>query len=158
MSDHYYEPKSRVGRVLSRLTAPPLASVVLALDYAGSVFDRSIPLLDRWNLVSTAVRLLASISADNTLLDVDRRLEEKLRNSGLCERFEKDLGLRVCTGDPLGRMVELVNAVEDGSVPVTDRLVENLAQAVTVILAPALDRIPFRGLLNVRLRGEVEEG
>jgi len=136
-------PRSRISRSLARALPPPLSSLTLALDLATSTFDRSIPLLDRWNLVSTAVRVAARVASTPLLplqvKDALRASPRELEPTGICERFKKDFTYDVCGDGFVRGLVKLVDAVEDGEVPVTDRLVEDVAQAVIVFLAPVLD-------------------
>jgi hypothetical protein len=132
--------KPRAFKYLAKATPPPLTGIAVAIDYANIGLDPDVSLYERFNAVSTAVRLLATIRREQFVASVAKLLED----SGLCEVF-KELNVDVCVkgrggGDEavVKRLVELVNACERGDIPVTEELVLALAQAVIVVLVPQL--------------------
>jgi len=135
--------RPKVVKYLARVTPPPLTGIAVAVDYANIGLDPDVSLYERFNAVSTAVRLLAAIRREQFLGSVATLLED----SGLCDRF-KELGVEVCSkgrrsGDEavVKRLIELVNACERGDAPITEELVLTLAQAVIVVLVPQLKTI-----------------
>jgi len=144
-------PKSKTSRFVARALPPPVTSVEQALNYAGVALDRSIPLLDRWNFVATAVRLSSGLANDGTVLAdrVREAVTSRLEASGLCEMFVRKFNYSICVSEGYGRgvferLVKLVNSVDLGELPITDRLVELLAQTVIVLMAPVLERLRAR--------------
>jgi hypothetical protein len=49
--------RRRIDRYIARVTPPPLTSIAVAIDYANIALDPSVSLYERYNVVSTAVRL-----------------------------------------------------------------------------------------------------
>jgi hypothetical protein len=140
--------RPRAFKYLARATPPPLTGIAVAIDYANIGLDPDISLYERFNAVSTAVRLLATIKTEQFIGSVAKLLED----SGLCEMF-KELNVDVCAkgrggGDTavVKRLVDLVNACERGDIPITEELVLTLAQAVIVVLVPQLKAIQHQVL------------
>ena len=139
-----------VGRVesltaarLARASPPPLTSVAVAVDLAGAGLDRSIPLLDRFHLVATAVRLAVKIDVARLGAGVDGR---RLEDTGLCELFRSYLERDPCADrrNPLRSLAEIVTEADRGEIPVTEELVAVTAQTVIVLLTPLLDEMARR--------------
>lgn len=136
--------RRRIGRYIARVTPPPLTSIAVAIDYANIALDPSVSLYERYNVVSTAVRLLASLGIEPFLNMVGELLEA----SGLCERF-RDIGVNVCRGkggeardkEIVENLVKVLDMCERGEIPVTEELVLALAQVVIVTLVPRLGTI-----------------
>jgi len=139
----HWEPKTRASRYLARIVPPPTSSPDIAIGYATAALDRSVPLTDRWNMVCTAARVMGVLLRVEGVRSRDEDLRI-LKASGLCEMFGEVLNHDVCSESegPAAAIIKLVNAVEKGEIPVTDRLVEVLAQTAIVLLAPLLDRRP----------------
>ena len=140
--NHYPDPKQRASRYIAMVMPPPTNSLDLAIEYATAALDRSIPLLSRWIMLCTAIRITGELLREDGEV---RSREENLRileAAGLCWIIKEVLGVDVCSdhGGPVSGLVNLANSVERGRIPITDRLVELLAQSVLVLLAPLLDR------------------
>jgi hypothetical protein len=137
--------KPRISRYIARVTPPPFTGIAVAVDYANIGLDPDISLYERYNAVSTAVRLLATIRREQFVTSINRLLVD----SGLCEKF-RDIGVDVCKGERgrvagdeeiVKNLVKLVNMCERGEIPVTEELVFTLAQAVITTLVPQLKTI-----------------
>ena len=138
MGEVFRTPKEKLTQLLTRVSPPPYTSVHLAIGYADSGLDRSIPLFDRWRLVSTAVRLA---TLDREYEDVQAR--EQLEKVGLCRDLEKVSGRDVCgnSNDELAEgLIDLVQQVNDGRIPITEELIETLSQTVIVLMARLMDQ------------------
>jgi hypothetical protein len=134
--------ESLIAARLFKASPPPLTSVAVAVDLAGAGLDRSIPLLDRFLLVATAVRLASVVDVERLgaklRVGVDgRRLEE----TGLCELIRSYLERDPCADrrNPLRSLAEIVTEADRGEIPATEELVATIAEAVIVMLAPFLD-------------------
>jgi hypothetical protein len=133
--------RRRIGRYIYRIAPPPLTAIAIAVDYANIALDPDVSLYERYNAVSTAVRLLAALRDEQVVDGVSVRVEA----SGLCERF-RDIGIDVCRGERgrstdhelLENLVRVLDACERGEIPVTEELILALAQAVIVSLVPQL--------------------
>jgi len=133
-------PKDKITALLSRVSPPPYTSVHLSIGYADAGLDRSIPLFDRWRLVTTAVRL-ALLERKGRDASVDEL--RILRDAGVCQEIEKVAGMEVCGANrnELRRnLITLVLSVNEGRIPVTEGLVETLSQAVILVMASFMDQ------------------
>jgi hypothetical protein len=138
LGEAFRTPKEKLTQLLTRVSPPPYTSIHLAIGYADSGLDRSIPLFDRWRLVSTAVRLA---TLDREFSDTEAR--EQLGKVGLCRDLEKISGRDVCGNDNdelADGLIELVQQVNDGRIPVTEELIETLSQTVIVLMARLMDQ------------------
>jgi hypothetical protein len=157
LGEVFRSPKEKLTQLLTRVSPPPYTSIHLAIGYADSGLDRSIPLFDRWRLVSTAVRL-AVIDREYS----DTEAVKQLEKVGLCRELEKVSGGDVC-GDKTSELAEglvgLVQQVNDGRIPVTEELIETLSQTVIILMARLMDqhaKILEKLLEQTRRVGKIE--
>jgi hypothetical protein len=150
--------RRRIGRYIYRITPPPLTAIAIAVDYANIALDPDVSLYERYNAVSTAVRLLAALREEPFVDGVSTRVAA----SGLCERF-RDVGIDVCRGERgratdrelVENLVRVLDMCERGEIPVTEELVLALAQATIVSLVPQLRSLQIP-LIEVPREGEIQ--
>ncbi len=133
---------SLIGSRLYKATPPPFTSIAVTVDLAGAGLDRSLPLLDRFNLVATAVRL--TVNVDTSITGIPGSFKN-LDRARLCELYKIHLDEDICTSNTniLQNLVVVVEKLDKGDIPITEELVTLIAQTIIVIVTPLLEE-PLR--------------
>ena len=130
---HTRPTSSLVGSRLFKASPPPLTSIAVTVDLADAGLDRSLPLLDRFNLVATAVRLATNIT------EIPIRFR-KLASTSLCDLYKIHLDTDICSQpNPVEQLDEIVGKLDKGEIPITEEIITLIAQTIIITVTPLLD-------------------